>query len=324
MQRDNRNVILFPTLKEHLEKKSLQALEERRYSEALSHINQLLSHKVYSHEVIVGKLICLMELGYYDEAENQCEDLLKLNNEYYYKYLHIYLTILFQTQKYDLLMEQIDYELTNNVITIEIKEQLQQLYDMAKQMKSDLISDESTKFIDKLHIAVDKENHMKQWQLIESMRRMSIDPPEIIFTYLKKEEIHPVVKTSIFKWLIDQKLTYEIKVHKFGLQVSVKPINFSNIRNHFLMKEVMVLMSDIEQNNPSLFILLEQLLYRYMYVRYPILPTRKDISKIAEALIYIGEQYLQFETNKYPSEEVLSYIEEIKMCEKLYLGVIEE
>src|SRR5699024_5823155 len=130
VDKNNHNVILFPSLKKELEKESLQALEQRKYSEALASINKLLSYQVYTPEIIVGKLICLMELGHYDQAETLCEDLLKQKNKHYYTYLHIYLSILFQSEKYALLMELIDDELISNTLPNSIKEQFQQLYSM--------------------------------------------------------------------------------------------------------------------------------------------------------------------------------------------------
>src|SRR5690625_7874970 len=100
------NVVLFPKWKTSLEESSLQAMKEKRYETALEKLDELLSYKVNHYEIIIGKIICLMELNRYNEAQNICEDMLQHKNEDYYHYLHIYLTLLFQTKQYDLLMEQ--------------------------------------------------------------------------------------------------------------------------------------------------------------------------------------------------------------------------
>lgn len=324
MQRGDNNVILFPTLQRKLERESLQALEQRKYSVALSKIDELFSYQVYIHELIVGKLICFIELGHYEEAESLCEDLLQNKNEHYYDYLHIYLTILFQMQKYNILINQIELELKDNLLPFEMREQFKQLKNMAKQMNLDFMNDQSIKLINELYEAVEEKDYKRQWQLVESLRKMKINPPKVIITYLGEENIHPVVKTAIFKWLVDKKIAADIFVHKFDVEVRVKPLHFTNIRDDNIMKEIISVINDIEQNNPSLFILLEQLLYRYLYVCYPILPSREDIPYIAEALTHIGQQYLHLDDDQNLSSKVVTYLNEIKMYEKLYLGIIEE
>ena len=82
--------------------------------------------------------------------------------------------------------------------------------------------------------------------------------------------------------------------------------------------------NEIEQENPTLFILLEQLFYRYAYVRYPIMPPNAHIDDISEALKVIGNEYLQMTNNVEVDPKVDQYIKEIKMCEHLYLSIIEE
>jgi len=325
VQRNQSKVVLFPTLKEDLERKSLEALEQKKYSKALVTINKLLSYHIYSHEILIGKLICLIELGNYTEAEDLCIDLLKLKDEHYYNYLHIYLTILFQTEKFTALMNQIDAELTNNSLPYEFKSQFQQLYQLAKQMKVDMIAEESTEFLDNLHVAFDEQDFVKQWQLIENLRKMSIDPPQEVITYLSKKDIHPVIKTAIFKWLVDLNYSSEVAVEKFNLKVFIKPTNIPKVRDHVINNEIIYAINEIEQNNPSLFIMLEQLLYRYLYALYPIFPPTEDVPYIAEALKQIGEQYLHLAVDRQSTtKKALHYIKEIQMCEQLYLAVIEE
>src|SRR5690625_7001302 len=77
MESDLKNVILFPTLQKNLEQDSKLALEAKKYPEALEKLNELLRYKVQKHEIFIGKLICLMELGRNNEALDLCEDLLR-------------------------------------------------------------------------------------------------------------------------------------------------------------------------------------------------------------------------------------------------------
>lgn len=324
VQKNDENIILFPKWRKDLEKESLLALKEKRYTDALPKLNQLLSYHINNHEIVIGKLICLMELGQYEEAQSLCEELLTYKDEKYYQYMHIYLTLLFQTNQFEMLMEQIDIELAENNIPSIIAEQFQQLYQMSHQMKSDLMSEQTTEYIEELTNAIHDQNYVRQWQLVENLRKMKIEPIERITSYLEDESVHPVTKTAIFKWLQDKKVSDHIHIRKLNLELTMIPAEVKEIRQHTITKQVMLLINRLEQNNPTLYILLEQLFYRYAYVRFPIMPPSDHVEKIAHALESIGNEYLHIEMNEQVHPEIDHYIKEIRMCERLYLSIIEE
>lgn len=251
-------------------------------------------------------------------------NLLATENENYYHYAHIYLTILFQTDQHELLMERVEYELGDEHLQQDVRDQFQQLYDMSAHIQSDALFERSTTYIKELTIAIDEENHLKQWQLIESLRKMKLAPTDALIAYLVDKGIHPVTKTVIFKWLQEKNVTDNISIKKLDMHMEISPATVKKIRSHVMFKQTMLLINEIEQENPTLFIMLEQLLYRYMYVRYPMMPSNDDVTKIAEALKSIGQAYLHIETSTEPHESVVVFINEIKMCETLYLSIIEE
>src|SRR5699024_7053056 len=120
VQNSQENVILFPKWKTRLEDKSLQAMKEKKYEEALENLNKLLKYK----------------------------------SAHYYHYVHMYLTILFQTSQYEALMEQVEYEFMNEQIPGMIRDQFQQLYDMSEQMKDDIKIEKHSEYINELNQAI--------------------------------------------------------------------------------------------------------------------------------------------------------------------------
>lgn len=284
----------------------------------------MINYGISGHEIITGKLICLMELGRQLEAELLVEESIHMRDQNYYEYVHIYLTILFQTNQYEKLMEQVSLELEDDYTPEMIREQFQQLYDMSANMQSDILDKKTPEYIADLITAVQEEDFPKQWKVIENMRKMKMEPTEKIIHFLNNESIHPVIKTVIFKWLRDKEVTKLVKVSKLGKEQTLRPSELYTVREHALFKRIILLINEVEQQNPTLFIFLEQLLYRYTYVCYPILSPGIDVILIAEALKQIGEEYMQEPLNDNIDEEVKKYIEEIKLCEKLYLSVIEE
>ncbi|CDQ39410.1 tetratricopeptide repeat protein [Virgibacillus salexigens] len=326
MQNLPENVILFPKWRTVLEEESLQALKEKKYEDALLKLNKLLSYQIDSYEIISGKLICLMELGRHHEAQDICEELLKHKDEHYYHYLHIYLTILFQTNQYDTLMKQIDYEFQSNAVPSMMQEQFQQLYEMSSKMKADVSVEHTATYLDELHEAIEAEDYRKQWRLLEKLRKLRSDPTQEVISLLMKGSIHPVIKTAVFIWLQDINYKDKVKVHKWDTALNVKPDEVPNIHNQILFKQILLIIGELEQKDPSLYNLLLKLLNHYLYVRFPVLPGEEDAEWIAESLKYVGSSYLNIPspTREESSIENRHYIEEIELCETLYESIIEE
>lgn len=327
MRNNHDNVILFPKWQSTLEEESLNALKQKRYEDALAKLDELLKFQVNNHEIMIGKLICLMELDRHDEAQQLCEDLLQYKDEHYYHYVHIYLTLLFQTGQYDQLMEQVDYEFScANSMPQFVQEQFRQLYDLSMTMKTKLKSEQSVQILNRLKKAVCEKNHQKQWQLIERLRKIKSMPTAPLMDLLTNEQIHPVTKTAVFHWLQDKQIHQPVSIHKLGSTLTVVPAEITALESHATFKQTLLLINEIEQINPTLFLLLKKLLYRYAYVRYPIMPASSESVHIARALKEIGSDYLNMPTNEQKSLTVRTkdYIEDIKMCEALYLSIIEE
>lgn len=326
MQQLPENVILFPKWRTILEEESLTALKEKKYAEALSKLDKLLSYQVDSYEIISGKLICLMELGRHQEAQDICEELLKRKDAHYYHYLHIYLTILFQTNQYDLLMEQVDFEFATNAVPPIMQEQFQQLYDMSSKMKADINVEHASAYLDDLTQAISSDDYKRQWQLIEDLRKLKTQPTKRIRSLLLNKDIHPVIKSAIFMWLQEVNDMDAVEIHKWDKQMTVKPSDIGKIHSLPVTKQILLIISELEQTNPSMFELLYKLIHHYMYVRYPVVPPEEDAEYIAKALKQVGSDYLNIHTmtSKDDNEKVKYYIEEIELCETLYASIIEE
>jgi tetratricopeptide (TPR) repeat protein len=323
---EKENVILFPKWKDVLEEESVQALKDKRYEEALSKLDKLLSYHIRSHEIIIGKLICLMELDRHTEAQEICEELLTEKDEHYYHYVHIYLTILFQTNQYELLMEQVDYEFEMGDVPSPLEEQFQQLYTMSSKMKADLTVERSSSQLNGLVQAIEEEDHQEQWRIVESLRQMSALPTKTIPPMLANEKVHPVVKTVIMQWLAESDYNQKVSIHKFGRERIVTPSELEKLNEIAILHQARSLLEETEQKNPTLFDMLEKLLFRFLYVHYPILPPSEEVFQLAEAIKHVGQEYLgiHMEEESPQSEKMQQFSEEVMLCDSLYLSIIEE
>lgn len=327
MERDDENIVLFPKWETVLKEESLQAIQEKRYEDALDKINELLRYNVLDHDILVGRLMCFMELGRYQEAEDMCEELIReKEDEYYFHYVHLYITILFQSNKFDLVTEKIEEELESDKLPRELREQFIQLHALSDKMESDIVEKKTSTYIHDLLDAVVRSQHQKQWQVISTLRSMKIVPDDDIISLLKREDVHPINKTGIFIWLKELDYNGKVYVQKFGQSLEVIPMETPNIESSSLYVKTMNYINEIEHQNPTLFHFLKQLLTRYLYVQYPLLRADEEAEIIANSLLVIGQQMMgNFQEVSLQQEGTIkNYIEEIINWEQLYLSIIEE
>jgi len=320
------NVILFPKWQKVLEEESIAAIKDRQFDEGLEKLNKLLSYQVNNHEIYTGKLICLMELERYEEAQDLCESLLEKKNENYYHYIHIYLTLLFQTNQYGSLMDTVLNEQENGNVPDSLKEPFKQLYEMSEKMRLDIEVDRSNVYLESLYDAVHQDNHIEQWRLINKLSRQHMQPSEKVASLLVNEHVHPLNKSAIYAWIREKGITKPVDIHKFGIHLKMIPAETPSWQESIIAKEVYTLIGELEQKNPSLFKLVERLLEHYLYVLYPIIPPVNDATYIAEALILVGHEYLNItvEPSSTDEKEVQRYIQEIKTSDILYQSIIDE
>ncbi|RYG74844.1 tetratricopeptide repeat protein [Lentibacillus lipolyticus] len=325
MDNQSEKVILFPKWRTALEEESLAALKDQRFDEALLKLDELIAYGVLDHEIVIGKLICLMELNRYHDAQDLCEELLLHPDEHYYHYVHIYLTILFQTSQYEQLMSQVEMDLASAAVPPEMKEQFRQLYDMSSNMQQEIRTEKSTEYINELLKAVKEGDHPRQYRSVEQIRRLKSSPTDDVLLLLKDDQVHPVTKTAIFMWLQETGVNEKVLIEKLGIQVETRPTDITELDSHPVLKQTRLIISELEQENPSLYRLMEQLMYHYFYVRYPAMPDRGNVESIARALTKIGEEYLDIELQKTVEEnrQVVNYMKEIKTCGALFAAVLE-
>ncbi|WP_217586882.1 tetratricopeptide repeat protein [Lentibacillus saliphilus] len=318
------NVILFPKLQATLEQESLVALTDKNYSEALEKLNQLIEHDIKHHDIMMSKLICLMELDRIEEAEQLCEILMGKRDAHYYEYVHIYLTILFQSAQYDVLIEIVDEELgQKEKVPSPFKDQFKQLQQLSQHMREELIIEHAAKLMRDLHKAHQHQHHHQQWLIIEELQRIGAPPRQNIDHYLTDDSVHPMVKTSLFKWYRDRGVNQPVNVHKLGLSGEFTPMNVPRIENHVTIKETRARLNEMDQSNPTMFQQLHTLLLRFAYVRYPLIPDEDQAPALAEALISIGNNLLSIHNETDEHQMVSRYVEELNLCDGLYLSIID-
>lgn len=319
---ETKNIILFPTLRNELEKterESYELIQQQEYSIALEKLDFLLTHQFFSYEIHISKLICLIKLYQLTEAEEFCENLLSdYNDPHYYDYLDYYIMILYENNKFTYIIDTIKEEEKRSTIPENFKKKFRDLYRLAYQMN---IS-RSDELIRELHHAVKEDNHRKQWYIINKWKELKIDPPEMFLTLIKKKTIHPAIKTAVIEIYKDSNFESSIIVEKFGENYTIEPKLLQKVLDHPIYLNTLEQLQNLEQENPTLYMQAKELLYQYSYIQYPRFYPTSDIIYVKDALIFIGYENLSLTQNDVINEgKIQDYVEMIKLSNELYLNI---
>ncbi|KAB8134703.1 hypothetical protein F9U64_11225 [Gracilibacillus oryzae] len=324
MQEEKEKVIIFPKWKNNLEHEAKKAMEGRDFQTAFSYFQKLTENGVESPEVLTGKLICMMELNMEEEAEELCEQLIAKKDNHYYSYIHIYATLLFQASKYNQVMYLIEDVLEEQVPS-QVSGQLHQMYQLSKELQQQVDIQTKQEVLQKLTEAIKEKNDRQQWYMVKRLLYLgSQEDISLLKEMLVNREIHPVVKTAILEYYIDNNLNGRIHIEKFHLEEAIDLHNAEVIPEKFL-SGIYKNLEHLQQNDPTSFQMIQFILQRFAYVYTPFLPQEDNYSLFAETLEYYVSQSYQFEVDEVHHLTKIKdqYIKMIGVSETLYGSILE-
>ncbi|WP_449537162.1 tetratricopeptide repeat protein [Ferdinandcohnia sp. Marseille-Q9671] len=303
MKKDtNRNkqekIIQFPKLKERLMEKGLDALTNKKFKEALSLLLQAQEMEEGNHEIELGIVICLFELGELEQAKENCLAMLKEDIGDYFHVLQIYVTILIQLGQYDEVKTTIEAVLDEDSVPPEYLDTLTQLLELSSRMLySDDVGEEveisSEEIMEQLRTTLyNEDNIAKQIALVQSIKDLNVRKYlELLVPFLSMKEKHPIVKTIIMQLLVENKVDMEIEAEKFGEVVTVNPSELEDPSVSPITSRILSILEEkLENENPSLFETAKELWLRHLFVLYPFTLEEENPSMYAAALhLYSSE-----------------------------------
>lgn len=327
MEHNEQKVVLFPKWKKDLEGEAYQALREKRFHDALEGFDTLLSYQISNQEISVGKLTCLMELGMQEQAEELCESLLANRDDNYFSYIHIYATLLFQASKYQQVSELLE-DIISEKLPDPFQTQLETLYNLNERLREEQQEKQAMSTLKELGEAVKQNDTVVQWHLVNHLHQSDLSAYlELFQEILLNKTVHPVIKTSILGLLQAESIDLDISIEKFSEIMVINPSTYPFIMDHPFRNNIRNKLEQLEQDNPSLFELADQLLYRYLYVKYPFIGDKTKVQAMKDALFHLVNESFIDETiavEKKKDQELTYYIDEILYCEKIYFSIMEE
>ncbi|PLR68322.1 MULTISPECIES: tetratricopeptide repeat protein [Bacillaceae] len=311
-EKKKRKVIPFPNLSERLVDKGLEALKNKQFKEALNLFYEVRELGEERAEIHLGIALCLMELGELEEAKAVCRRMLHEDIGDYFTVLQVYLTILIQLRQYGEVQQTIEAVLQENHLPHDQAEHFYKLLDFSRKMNEDeelhsLEDEENEEWTEPRNLL---ENINQQVAYIQSLKDRNVSRHMMqLQSILKDARSHPVVQSMILHLLMENEVSKEVKIVKFGKTMSLIPAELEDLSELPFTKKVLNVLDDIlGAENPSLFEAVKELWIRHLYVLFPFLPEPAEAKLWAAALHSVGYEMHGIAA---PPEEV-SYTYEVK------------
>lgn len=300
------NVILFPGLVTKLVEKGMASLKEKKYYDALTYFKQSTDLEPKHPQARYGLVITNIELHQLEEAKKHCESMLKEGIGEYYDVLQVYVSLLVQLGDYQQVVDLLEVVIAEEKLPPKMAESFFHLLEFSRQMTEGFddndteldIEGESLEIISSrndLIQALEKGDPDQQWGAIKQLSHYNPkDVEEVYRTFLKGKENQPVLKSYLLQTLKEMNIQGEFEVHKFGESYFV---NIQELESVFHEKFGTTVLRRLEQvlgqENPSMFEMMQQVWWHYLFAIYPKSPEPLNIEVWACALHHMGVNLLE-------------------------------
>ncbi|MCE7793459.1 hypothetical protein K8O68_13620 [Salipaludibacillus sp. CUR1] len=305
------NVILFPGLVPRLVEKGMTSLKEKKYYDALTYFKQSTELEYGHPQARYGLVITNIELNRLEEAKKHCESMLHEGIGEYYDVLQVYVSLLVQLGAYQEVVDLLEVVIEEDKLPPKMAESFYHLLEFSRQMTDGFeeiefdtdVSDEESLEIgpstEELIQALEKGNPDQQWGAIQQLSQHESQKVEEAYrTFLKGEENNPVLKSYLLQTLKEMKSQEEYEVHKFGENFKIRIQDLEDVfHEKFGTRVVRRLEEILAQKNPSLFEMIQQVWWHYLFALYPKSPQPLDANVWACALHYMGKDLLEGEAD---------------------------
>jgi tetratricopeptide (TPR) repeat protein len=319
MEKKKGKIIRFPKVRERLIEKGLEALQAKQYKEALRFFYEADEIEPNDPEVELSIIVCLFELGEWEEAKERCQHMLQEGRGDDIQLLQIYLSILIHLQQYRQVEATIRVALQERRLPPAIREHFIRLLHFSQKMSEQPLPLSEHEDI---HLLTESENVADHMKVIKQLEHEDITPVlPILKQYLVNEKNNPMTKTMILRLLTLKKVSDFVTIKKFGDTMTVAPASLDEqAQTKFAADVLHLLERNIANKNPSLYEVAADIWLRYTYVLYPFLPNNMSCEQWAAAAHITACQFQGGRVNR----EEIEYLYDVRMeeidhlCRKLH------
>ncbi len=294
-------VVLFPGVVEKLVAKGMEALKGKNFSEAHSYFDQSLQIEPDHPQARFGLALSLIEQSRLEEAKQVTEQMLKEDIGNYFDILQVHISLLVQLGEYNEVVVMLEGIMEEEKLPAHLAESLYHLLHFSRQMvdgETKIEMDEETKKPpnELLHM-LNHGSPEKQWLAIQMLGKMPTEVfVESIKEFLKTDQNDPVLKSIALQLLKEKNVDEKMELHKFGKKLNINLINLEDVFHEKFGKDTIKLVADrLESENPSLYEMVSQVWWHYLFAIYPISPEPLNPTLWASAIHKTGVEIFGLE-----------------------------
>jgi tetratricopeptide (TPR) repeat protein len=268
------NIFLFPGVDKLLMEKGLTSLHNKKFSEAIGYLEEALELDPANDEISIGLIIAYFETGNLITAKHLAYKSMKQGVGDYFQLIDIYIMILLQLNEYEEIVSTIEALLEEREIPIEKLDNFTRILEFSRRkleaestLLNHTVENESVDFdlfqyenLNDQFLAVARLSHLNARSYLNGIKE-----------YLKWEEGHPFIKTMLIQLLKEQEVDAPLEIEKFHQRLTINPVELKEIEKVLSADEIMhFIKSEIEQENPSLFESIREMVSRHSFLLFPI------------------------------------------------------
>jgi len=292
------NVVYFPGLEKRLTDKGLESLENKKFKEAITLLEEARELDQDNDDILIGLVLAYFEAGSFKKAKVLAKEMLLKGIGDYFQMVDLYLTVLIQLHEYQEIVSTIEVLLDEKEIPLEKHDHFLTILQFSRRMAENRqhTEEENSPEIKELNL-FSKNTVNEHMLLVASLSDKNIRPYlDEIIGYLKAEAGHPFLKTMLLTILKEQEIDREIIVKKFSVEEVVVPTQLSDVSVQPKMLKVKKLLEDkLESNNPVLFETTVGMIERTFFISYPLDLEPESPAAWAGAFRLLAEEYMGFD-----------------------------
>ncbi len=312
------NVIVFPGTVDKLIAEGQQYAENYQYDKAVESLRMALQYTEGDENLLSIFAFSLYETRNFQEAKVICEKLLAIGPQLYIETMELYLTVLMELKEFKQVETLIESLLEEDVIPPESEDKFIRIKNL-NAMIADTQEEESLRDVDVEQVSDQLETDqffaqttLEQMQQIQAIREVNIRPlKELMVAIIEDERAHPMIQSFALYLLVQQEIDLEVHVKKFDKEITVNPSKLLFPDEMPIAKQVLKLVENALEQEPSALEMVQYLLARHMFVTYPFEWFQYQADEIAEGYIdYVHAMFGEVKETDYDLMDLINRLEE--------------
>lgn len=317
-QPQKQNVIMFPGTIDRLKSQAHTYAETYQYDLAVETFEEVLRHEEGDEQLLSAYAFSLFEIRRFADARAVCEQLFQMGTDLYIEVMELYLSTCMELREFQHVEEIISQLMAENVIPPQALEQFEhiralngRIAETAAQKEEVAHIEETIQTEDYLLDAFFEQSLWKQMQLLRTLQQANVRP---FATKLKKiieaEDVHPMIQSVALYLLVEQEISIEVKVTKFGHSQLFNAQKLVLPEQMDIVNEVMKRTEETLQQEVSTYDMVQYLVARHILVTYPYAWFEYEAEEVAEGYVdYVHQMFGHVQETDYDLMDFLSELE---------------